>query len=294
MRIVFVGTVMLSKSLLEKLIFMNAHIVGIVTKENSSFNSDFADLALVAKHHGVPYKYISDINERQNVKWIKSLKPDIIFCFGFSQMLKKDILGIAPMGVLGFHPSRLPENRGRHPLVWALALGLKKTASTFFFMDEREDSGDILSQKKVSITKDDNAQTLYSKITDVAARQLETFLPGLLKGDYKRIPQNAAKATYWRKRNILDGKIDFRMGKGAIFNLVRALTHPYVGAHVIYKGKEIKVWETRESTAGKKNDEYGKVLSSSGSGILVKCYDGAILLTKHDFQFLPKRGEYLL
>ena len=37
------------------------------------------------------------------------------------------------MGVLGFHPSELPKNRGRHPLIWALALGLKKSASTFFY-----------------------------------------------------------------------------------------------------------------------------------------------------------------
>lgn len=36
------------------------------------------------------------------------------------------------MGVLGYHPAKLPQNRGRHPLIWALALGLKKSASTFF------------------------------------------------------------------------------------------------------------------------------------------------------------------
>jgi len=41
-------------------------------------------------------------------------------------------LGIAPLGVVGFHPAALPANRGRHPLIWALFLGLKKTASTFF------------------------------------------------------------------------------------------------------------------------------------------------------------------
>lgn len=294
MRIIFVGTVIFSKHLLEKLIDMGANIAGVVTKEKSSFNSDFTDLSSVARLHGLPYKYVADINEPENIKWIKNLKPDIIFCFGFSQILKKDILEIAPMGVVGFHPARLPENRGRHPLVWAIALGLKKTASTFFFMDERADSGDILSQKEVIIAQDDNAQTLYSKINIVAIRQLKDFLPRLLKGNYNRIPQDTSKATYWRKRNVADGQIDFRMGKRAINNLIRALTHPYVGAHLIYKGKLVKVWEAKVVNAGAKNDEYGKVLSSSGSGVLVKCYDGAVLLKKHDFSGLPKKGEYLL
>ena len=52
------------------------------------------------------------------------------------------------MGILGYHPSLLPFNRGRHPIIWALALGLKETGSTFFFMDENADTGDIVSQKK--------------------------------------------------------------------------------------------------------------------------------------------------
>ena len=81
-------------------------------------------------------RYVDDVNSKDNYNWIKSLNPDIIFCFGWSNLLKKDILTLAPMGVLGFHPSKLPQNRGRHPLIWALALGLKKSASTFFFMDE--------------------------------------------------------------------------------------------------------------------------------------------------------------
>ena len=31
------------------------------------------------------------------------------------------------MGVVGFHPALLPNNRGRHPLIWAKALGLDKS-----------------------------------------------------------------------------------------------------------------------------------------------------------------------
>ena len=81
------------------------------------------------------------------------------------------------MGVLGFHPSELPKNRGRHPLIWALALGLKKSASTFFFMDEGIDSGEILSQKIFDILSNDDAQSLYDKMSNNALQQIEEFLP---------------------------------------------------------------------------------------------------------------------
>jgi methionyl-tRNA formyltransferase len=67
------------------------------------------------------------------------------------------------MGVAGYHPTKLPMNRGRHPLIWALALRLKNSVSTFFFMNEGADSGDILSQVDFKILYQDDAQSLYDK-----------------------------------------------------------------------------------------------------------------------------------
>jgi len=149
MKILFIGTVEFSKIALKKLIELNAQIVGVCTKEKSEFNSDFADLRPLCEKNKIPYKFTDNVNSKDNCDWIKSFNPDIIFCFGWSNLLKKNILTLAPMGVLGFHPSELPKNRGRHPLIWALVLGLKKSASTFFFMNEGIDSGEILSQKKL-------------------------------------------------------------------------------------------------------------------------------------------------
>jgi methionyl-tRNA formyltransferase len=63
------------------------------------------------------------------------------FCLGWSNLLKAEILKAAPLGVIGFHPAALPANRGRHPLIWALGLGLDETATTFFFMDKGADRG---------------------------------------------------------------------------------------------------------------------------------------------------------
>ena len=41
------------------------------------------------------------------------------------------------MGVLGYHPTKLPKNRGRHPLIWALALESKeKCFNIFLWMRE--------------------------------------------------------------------------------------------------------------------------------------------------------------
>ena len=199
------------------------------------------------------------------------------------------------MGVLGYHPSKLPKNRGRHPLIWALALGIKKSASTFFFMDEGADSGEILSQKDFDILDSDDAQILYDKVTAVALQQLEEFLPQLQKKTYQTMKQNHKACNIWRRRIKADGKIDFRMSSQAIYNLVRSLSKPYAGAHINYKEKEIIIWKVKiiENNQNNQNNiESGKVLDINRNKIIVKTYDGSIEIMHHEFKELPNIGEY--
>jgi methionyl-tRNA formyltransferase len=293
MRVLFIGTVAFSLVALDKLLDMRVDIVGVCTKKESEFNSDYADLTPLCKEHAIPYHYVEDINSSESIKWIQSQKPDIVFCFGWSSLLKKNLLSVAGMGVVGFHPTALPSNRGRHPLIWALVLGLEKSASTFFFMDEGADSGDILSQKEFEISYDDDASTLYDKVSEIALKQIEDFVPSLEANSYIRVPQNELASNTWRKRSKNDGTIDFRMSSRAIYNLVRGLSRPYAGAHLEYNDTEIKVWKVVEVESEDKNIEPGKVLSVQNNQITIKTDTKAIKIVEHEFQTLPKVGEYL-
>lgn len=295
MRIVFIGTVEFSKFSLNKIIEMKSNIVGMITKASSSFNADYSDLAPICKNKNIPVKIVNSVNSNDVVDWISELKPDVIFCFGWSEIIKKDILAIPQIGVVGFHPTLLPFNRGRHPLIWPLVLGLKKSGSTFFFMDEGADSGDILSQKEFEIFYGDDASSLYKKVVKLAMSQIQEFVPLLQNNAYNRIKQNHKNANTWRKRSKCDGIIDFRMNSQVVYNLVRALSKPYVGAHLIYKENEIKVWKVKEHQCDESNIEYGKIvdIDEKKRTIFIKCIDNIIELVDHGFQELPKIGEYL-
>jgi methionyl-tRNA formyltransferase len=293
MKIVFIGTVEFSLKSLSKLIDIGVDIVGVCTKEKSDFNSDFANLTPLCKRHKIPFRFVDDINSKENIDWISALNPDIIFCFGWSSLIKEKLLYLPKMGVVGFHPTKLPQNRGRHPLIWSLVLGLEKSASTFFFMDEEADSGDILSQEEFEILESDDAKTLYERVTDIALMQIEQFVPKLINNTYIRKKQNLSFANIWRKRGKADGKIDFRMSSKAIYNLVRALAKPYVGAHIEWKDKNITVWKVKIIKNLQDNIESGKVLESNKSTLIVKTYDGAIEILEHEFTEFPQVGEYL-
>lgn len=294
MKILFIGAVQFSKEALLVTIQSCAEIVGVCTLSESSFNSDHCDLSPVAESYEIPVHYVKNINSSETLNWIKDKEPDIIFCFGWSRLLKNEILNLAPRGVVGFHPALLPQNRGRHPIIWALALGLSETGSTFFFMDEGADSGDILSQKKITILPEDNAGSIYQKVTDMALGQIEKFIPMLKVGKFQRIKQNHSKSNYWRKRGIEDGKIDWRMNAETLHNLVRALSKPYVGAHFSYKGKTFKVWKS--SVVKEKfalNIEPGKILQKSSRRMIVKCGNDALSLLSFDDSHHFSEGNYL-
>ena len=294
MRIFFIGTVEFSKRALQKIVDVGGQVIGVATKESSRFNADYADLSDICSENEIPYRYVGNINSADTIDWIESLKPDVIFCFGWSSLIKKHLLDLPSMGIVGYHPAKLPKNRGRHPIIWALRLGLEETGSTFFFMDEGADSGDILSQETVAISFEDDARSLYDKISQAALCQIEQFVPQLQSGRYRKEKQDNRLANYWRKRNAKDGEINFSLCSTSIYNLVRSLTVPYVGAHVVYENSEVKVWKVkicRETYAN--NIEPGKILDIQGISIIVKTEDGAIELLDHEFIDLPQIGTYL-
>lgn len=293
MRIIFIGAVEFSLKVLVRLTELNAKVVGVCTTRGSTFNSDHVDLSNFSQSHEIPSLYVGDINSEETYNWIQDKSPDVIFCFGWSSLIKKNLLELAPLGVIGFHPAALPANRGRHPIVWALILGLRKTASTFFFMDSGADSGDILSQKEILITDKDDARSLYDKVVNSALTQITEFLPQLSTKSFQRVKQNQLHSNYWRKRVYADGQIDWRMSAKNINNLVRGLAAPYVGAHFLFHGKEIKVWKSAIFKGADDNIEFGKVLYQTNNELVVKCGEGAISLLVTEPELKVKDGTYL-
>ena len=293
MKILYIGSVQFSRGALDLLIRLEAEVVGICTLAWAPFNSDHVDLSELGQKHGIPVLLADDINSSKTVEWIRERAPDVIFCFGWSRLLGEDVRNLAPLGAIGFHPSALPKNRGRHPLIWPLVLGLRETASTFFFMDNGADSGDILSQRSLSIGDDDDAGTLYEKVTAIALLQIKDFLPQLSKGAYQRTVQDPKAANTWRKRGRNDGLIDWRMSARSIRNLVRGLTRPYVGASFMRSDLEVKVWRVTIIEGAPGNMEPGRVWRVTADGPVIKCGEDAVCLVATEPQLNVQEGDYL-
>ena len=274
MRIGFIGCVESSEVALKSLIEAkspNLELVGVITKSKSNINNDFVNLNKVSLEHSIPCFYQEDKNANESLLFMKKLKPDVIFCIGWSHILGLDFLELPRYGVIGFHPTKLPANRGRHPIIWSIVLGLKNTASTLFKMDKGADSGLIVSQKTLKITEGFVARDLYNLILLALSEQVLDVANGLVSGKLRYIKQDYNKANVWRKRSSKDGIIDFRMSNIDIRNLISALSDPYPGATVLYNDIDYIILECKISNKKFPNNiEPGYVLSIKDGVLLVK------------------------
>ena len=257
----------------------------LICSKKSTFNSDFVELGEKAKKKKIEFIYeenIKDFNAQKII--LDNHKIDLVFVIGWSKIIKEPILSSYKNKIIGFHPAELPKNRGRHPIIWALVLGLKKTASTFFFLTKEPDAGDILNQKIIKISNKDYAKDLYDKVLKAIPEQINEIIDDFLHDSLNPVRQLKKDSNVWRKRGEIDGKIDWRMSSKNIYNLVRALADPYPGAYFIYNKKKFLVSSSKIVNLKIDNQEPGRIIRNNSKELIVKTGDKAISFSKNQFK----------
>lgn len=288
-RVLLVGTIDFSHFCLSRLLDLPVEIAEVITDapERNTFNTDFRDLRPLAQSAGIPVRTIFEPRDPAFLREVQQMDLDAILVVGWSRLIPAEFLNTARFGGIGSHPAPLPHGRGRHPLVWTLIEELNTGGLSFFKLTEEADQGPILLQETFRVGFEDDAGTLYNKIKEAAGRLLPTLIQELATGEPTFTPQDESAATVWRKRTEDDGLIRWDDTARRIYNLVRALSHPYVGAHTFYDEQRVRVWkalppfhEVLDPLEWEKDP--GVVLSKRGGRVRVRCGDGCITLVDLD------------
>jgi methionyl-tRNA formyltransferase len=258
-----------------------ADIVGIVTlpgpiDPDRSGQCRFDD---VGQALGAALLETTDINAAHTVDAVRALEPELIFVIGWSQLVRDPFLRTASAGVYGMHPTLLPRHRGRAPIPWAILGGLARTGVTLFeITDATADSGPIVGQVEVDITRDETATTLFDKLSDAHEELIRAHVPELLAGTAPKIPQDPRRASAWPKRTPADGIIDWETRAPYLDAWVRAQTHPYPGAFTFRGDERFVIWRAREVDRAPAGGAAGTVVELREEGPVVACGEGALLL----------------
>jgi methionyl-tRNA formyltransferase len=231
---------------LDLLIRRGENIVAVITHEdNPNEQIWFRSVSELAKGHSIPVYTPESVNTSEWVSRINAWKPDLIFSFYYRNMIKEEILEVPRLGAFNMHGSLLPKYRGRVPINWAVLYGEKETGVTLHYMVKRADAGDIVDQETVPIGPEESAQDVFRKAVKAARIVLERRIDDITKGMAPRRQQDESQASYFGGRKPEDGRIDWTLSVEKIYNLIRAVTHPYPGAFTLAGGKKLFIWRAR-------------------------------------------------
>jgi methionyl-tRNA formyltransferase len=181
-------------------------------------------------------------------------------------------LELPRFGCINVHASLLPRWRGAAPINAAILHGDEEMGITIMKMDVGLDTGPILSQRAIRLTRDDTAGSVTDALSHLGADLLIETLPGYLSGAIQPVPQPEEGSTYAPMLKKEEGKLDFTRPADELERRVRAF-HPWPGAFMDFDGALLKIHsahvEPGEAEAGQRRIYRDQPAVGAGGGLLI-------------------------
>ncbi len=275
----------MGRACMQELIAMGAPIAALFTHRDDPHEEIWwQSCAELARRHEVPVYSAEKIDNEWTAR-IAAMNPAIVYSFFYRNLLPQRLLDCARLGAYNLHGALLPKYRGRASVNWVLVNGEAETGVTLHHMVARADAGDIVAQRSVRIEDSDTALTLYRKLIPLGAALVREFHPLIAAGCAPRRPQDITAGSYFGRRRPEDGRIDWRWPARRIFNLVRAVTHPYPGAFCMLNDRKLFVWQAHIAEEKLHRGDPGEIVAEdAGGAIEVAAGEGSLLLLRAQFE----------
>lgn len=142
-----------------------------------------------ARRRCLPYFYFCRGHEEELAVFMQQLTPDLGCIASFNHLLPVEIIQIPRHGIINFHPSLLPKYRGPNVWFWLYHEMEGESGATIHFIDEREDSGDILKQASFPIRLGMAPQELRQRTIELGSELLSATLTEIENDTAHPVPQ---------------------------------------------------------------------------------------------------------
>lgn len=226
----------------------------------------------LAVKSGIKVLQPNKLNNSPEMAEVIDLQPDLMITAAFGQFLPTKMLKAAKIAAINVHGSLLPKYRGGAPIQYAVINGDPETGVTIMYMVKKMDAGDIIAQRKIPITKDDDAGTMFDKLSILGRDLLMETLPKIINGQINPVPQNEEEVVFSPNISSDQEQIDFTMTANQIDDKVRGLRPEPIGNMVI-DGLRTKIYDITpldESTSL----EPGKVVRVEKHALILAAGEG--------------------
>jgi len=250
LNIVFMGTPEFSLPALEALIKNKLNILRVYTqppkKSYRGQKINPSPVEIFCIKNKINFTNPLNLNSNEELNNFKKLSPDVVVVVAYGQIISKYFLDTAKFGFINIHASLLPKWRGAAPIQRAIMNNDKKIGVSIMKIEEKLDSGPILISKELDL--DDNAThgEVEKKLSTVGANLLIESLKKFETSSLKFIAQNHSEATYAKKIDKKETKINWNLDASKILAHIHGLS-PNPGSWFEYENERFKVLRAKVS-----------------------------------------------
>lgn len=209
------------------------------------------------------------------VEEIRASAPDVLVVVSYGEILRRDLLEMAPAGCLNVHPSLLPAYRGSIPVPATILNGDALGGVSFIKLIRAMDAGPIVHQIPVELSQSETSGELLERIGTIAGDALPEVLVDWVNGRIQAREQDHDSATYTRELQKSDAQVDWTQPAREIERFVRAM-NPWPRAWSIIAGQRAAFERVSTVHLDQENGEAGTLSADDQGWPIVATGDGQI------------------
>ena len=183
-------------------------------------------------------------NNKEEYEFLKKTNVSLGVVVAYGQLLTNDILNLSKNGFINLHASILPFNRGASPIQRSIMNLDKETGISVMKINEKLDSGNVSNIFKMDILENENAQSLSERLSLLAAEKISDVIDKIFDGTVVYEEQDHKSATYAKKIDKSEGKINWNGDAKKIIGQINGL-FPY--CYFIFNGVRYKILKAQFS-----------------------------------------------
>ena len=250
-KIVFMGTPEFSVPSLDAIIKNKFNIAQVYTqppkKSKRGQKINPSPVEEFSKKNKLNCRSPLNLNTDKEYEIFKKLSSDIVIVVAYGKIIPKKFLKIPKFGFINIHASLLPKWRGAAPIQRSIMNMDKKIGISIMKIEEKLDSGPVLISKEFILEKNATYGEIEKKLSLEGSNLLIESLKIIFAEDQKFIAQDHSKATYAKKIDKSETKIDWKDEANKVLAHIHALS-PSPGAWFEFKKERFKVLKAKASS----------------------------------------------
>ena len=244
LKIIFMGTPEFSVPILKSIHNSKHNVIEVYTqppkKKNRGQLINLTPIHEFSNKNNIKVRCPDQLNTEEEINNLKKQKPDVVVVVAYGKLLPSRFLNFEHIKFINVHASLLTKWRGAAPIQRSIMNLDKETGISIMKIIPKLDAGPVMMKSKIKISKDSNFLSLSKELSLLGADMILKSLESIEKNSENFIDQVEREATYAKKIDKKESKIEWNTEAKNIIAKINAL-YPTPGSWFQYKGSRLKI-----------------------------------------------------